>query len=592
MRRTILMLVLLIAASGLAMAADPAEDAKRAEFMNKLIPSVPKPTATAAQQEQGFIAYWADPTANNFTNVPPADVDLQRKAVIRTTAGEDAPLLIGLWGVRPMHTSALWLTKPLFEMTIRVPEIDRGERPLLYGLGNLGLPWWLGPEAHQDVSQDHNTFYWINIRVPEDAKPGTHRGEVKVTVSEKPAFFADMNSGNQFKIKRAVMPFTVEVLPMKLPRADIAYGMYFRALESIMLPPDHLTKDMMMSYYKDMARHGHTSAYLQVYDRIHKDDGSLVVSGVKEETKKYWAERMLGPYAGLDIYTEHKIKMMQEAGLIYPDIPIMVHYGYALNPQQTKKFALDIKSEFKKRRWPELLLYGPDEPDRARAAEFKETFDRLRAFWGILRRVTAIAPEELDTFIDEFDIWVVYNRAPEETGNMNEYMRKFQQMAKERKAEVWTYDCRTGARNPRYQRYYSGIYTWAHQLKGNFIWCYAEYATWEGDHWGNFPVVLPSKDGPVPSIAWEARREGITDYRYLRQLELLTAKRSDAAAVKARRWLEDLRNRVIYAKVEEGVHIPGDWDKTDLMDWCPQLGRHEMNDIRNQAIDLLLQLRK
>jgi hypothetical protein len=585
-----------VAVGGFAGADDPVEQARRAEFLRSLIPSVPKPTATPRQQEQGFITYWADPTANNFTNVPPTGADLERQAVIRTTAGEEVPLMVGVWGLRSMNSSALWLTRPVFEMTVRVPLTDRGERPLLYGLGNLGVPQWLGPPGVQEIRQDLNTFFWINVRVPQGAAPGRYEGEVKLTVSETPAdqgqYIRGASAQNEFGYRRVTMPFTLEVLPLHLPRADIAYGMYFRALESLTLPPDFLTMPMMRGYYEDMARHGHTSIYLNVYDRLHQDDGRLVMSGMPEETRKYWAERMQGAYAGLDIPTERKIEMMLDAGLIKPDLPIMVHYGWALSKDQTQRFASGVRREFRKRGWPEVLLYGPDEPDRVRADYFRETFERLSAFRGILRRVTAIAPEELESYAQEFDVWVVYNRGPEENSNMNERFREFQKMARQRKAEVWTYDCRTAARNPRHQRYYAGLFTWAHRLKGNFLWCYAEFATWEGDHRGNFPMVLPSQDGPVPSIAWEARREGITDYRILRQVERLSASHSGSVAEQARRWLEGLRSRVADAKVVEGPPVSGDWDKIDLMDSCPQLSRHEMSEIRNQALEFLLQLRK
>jgi len=207
-----------------------------------------------------------------------------------------------------------------------------------------------------------------------------------VTVNAKPLDCQfDMSAKDEHLYRRVVMPFTVEVLPMKLPRADIAFGMYFRALESLVLPPDFLTPEMMMAYYRDMARHGHTSVYLALYQRLHADDGSLVISGVPGHPGQ--AHDVPG-YSGLDIPIVKKMKMMLDAGLVSPKIPIMLDSGTGLlNREQATRFASDTKREFRKRQWPEPLWYGPDEPDQGyRAAVFRKTFDNFSAYRTSLRR--------------------------------------------------------------------------------------------------------------------------------------------------------------------------------------------------------------
>lgn len=96
--------------------------------------------------------------------------------------------------------------------------------------------------------------------------------------------------------------------------------------------------------------------------------------------------------------------------------------------------------------------------------------------------------------------------------------------------------------SPLRQRFYAGIHTWAHRLKGNWIWGY--YDTRVHSHvW-----FKDGDDRPMPTTAWENRREGIDDYRYLQMLEDCIAENlDDPEAVEAASWLEALRSRILDA---------------------------------------------
>jgi len=245
-----------------------------------------------------------------------------------------------------------------------------------------------------------------------------------------------------------------------------------------------------------------------------------------------------------------------------------------------------LRAEFERRGWPEPLWYGPDEPstpeqDADRAAGAKRSFEQLAALRPTVRIVTALSGEAAAHFADDLDVWVVHKP------NIDTSVRE---LAAKHGAEFWTYDCHHRGTNPTWNRYYPGLYTWAHGLKGNFLWCYAESYTWEGTRNAALVWVLPSRHGPVPSVGWEARREGVEDYRVLRHLERLCETSADPTAKQAHEWLKGLRKRVLEVGRLERPMLPYWWDKFDLWTECPMLERGELAEGRERAAEFILEL--
>lgn len=559
---TALLGIMTIAATARAAETKAPTDEQKA-FLQSILPAdVPAPKPTEAQAERGFIHYWADPTVNFFTNMPPVVEDLDRQPIVRTPAGEDEPLLLGVWGLRRMHHAALWVLEPVFETTVWVVS-DPGEREIM-GMAKLGIPYFLEPDGEPKIESEHNVFFWINVNVPADAKPGTYTGKFALTVSEQP--WSEGHKKHNYG-HRIELPFMVEVLPIKLPRADVAFGMYFRPLGQWMAP-QYCTPELMRAYYRDMARHGQTSATMYVYERLVDDQGNLFLDGKR---------------------TTRRMEMMREAGLIHPDIPFMWLGSGGLEwetEERAREHSVTMRAEFERRSWPEPLWYGPDEPstpeeDAERSAGARSNFDRMAALRPTLRIVTAISSQAAAHFADDLDVWVVHNP------NIDVAVKE---LAEKHGAEFWTYDCRHRGTNPTWNRYYPGLFTWAYGLKGNFLWCYSELYTWESTRGAALVWVLPSRFGPIPSVGWETRREGIEDYRYLSELEKLCRIADEAKAEQVKQWLAELRNRVLAPGKFEKPLLPYWWDRFDLWTQCPQFARGELTQIRNQAIRFMLEL--
>ena len=566
--------------------------AEQESFLKSLIPQVSKPKPTEEQLEQGFITYWADATSNFYTNVPPPAEDLERKPVVRTPAGEDEPLLLGVWGLRKMDYATLRVKKPFFETTVRgvpaqggVYPVNRistyypgnlrsipghpSDKPQPEPLGKLGIPYFIHPNPDLAVEPDLTAFFWINVTVPEGTAPGEYKGELELLLANK-AKSVGQTTGYAFA-RRISLPFTVEVLPIKLPRADIAYGAWFRPLTK--LPQEYQTDGLMMEYYRDMARHGHTSIGYYPGESIWDKEGHVTLDG-RKSTKQ--------------------VEMMIEAGLLHRDIPFLWLGAPDLEPEQSKWYAAEFRAEVKKRGWPDPLQYGWDEPPASDHPNLHKHFNQRDHFRPALHTVTAIGREAAEKWGKHLDVWIVHNEFPKSP----QLFEHFKTLAASHDAELWVYDCAHRGTNPTWSRYSAGVYTWATAVKGNFIWCYGESSMWGttmAKAWEPlFVRVQPSLFGPVSSVGWEARREGIEDYRYLRQLEKVCETASPAKSAKARTWLAKLRKRVLETVIP---NIPDYaafqvWDTRDLWTECPQFARGELTKIRNEAIELLLELQE
>ncbi|GEM_PF-2932568 len=547
----------------------PLEPLPPKEELLKVVPPLrDPPTFNQEHQDLGVAPWWADYSELLFSEQPPRAADLARKPFIRTTAGEDEPLVLGLWSIKHTGTITLSVKKSPFPVTIRRVEFAPRYVPTSYRGVNvdggriIGFATYMPESGTGEIKPGENIVFWINVTVPPGTKPGRFEISFELIIHQ---------------VKVVVFPATVEVLPFDLPRADIAYGMYFRPLGG-KVAPRYRTPELMRAYWRDMARHGMTSATMYMYMQWVDSHAGAHTEDVMRGRCFIDKDGNLKPLEGhLGI---KRLEEMKKDGLIWPDIPIMLlpTDSYSKNP----KVAGVIRDEMKKRGLPELLLYGADEPKVNEEA--KSSFEKLQPVRPYFRVITAISDHAATAYADLIDIWVVNG------GRITPEIRK---LAKAKGAEVWTYDFNhRGRGNSTRARFYAGLYTWALELKGNFHWCYTEDYAWEGDRNAIMNFVLPSDKGPVPSVAWEARREGVEDYRLLKLLESrITAKPDADGAKEAGKWLKEIRSRVNWDLIQAMPKAVYPWDDGEIYPMCPNFEPAELSKIRSRVINLILKLR-
>ena len=521
------------------------------EELLKVVPPLrPVPEFSQEAKALGVALWWGDYSQLIFSEQPPSTADLARKPEIRTPPGEDEPLILGAWGLAEARSLTLSVKESPFPVTIRNIEFAPRYLPTPYrgvkveGGRVVGIASYMPEAGYAEVPPGRSTVYWLNVAVPPEADPGVHEIKLQLIVHQQKVI--ELNA-------------SVEVLPFTLPRADVAYGMYFRPLAHVQ--PRYQTPALMRAYYEDMARHGMTSATLYQYTR----SGSFLD---REGNPK--------PLDGHEDF--RRLTEMKGAGLIHADTPIML---LSSNLTQHPEGAKAVKDELQRRGFPEILLYGWDEPPvNEKAQAFFESLKPVREY---LRITTAITDHAAAAYADLIDVWTL---------NGGRVTPEIRQLGREKGRELWTYDCNhRGRGNSTRARFYAGIYTWALELKGNFHWCYTEHYSWEGDRNATFNFVLPSDGGPVPSPAWEGRREGTEDYRLLRLLEArIAADPATAEAVEAKAYLAGIRSRVDWDLVKRMPKSVYPWDGAEMYPMCPDFEPAELSAIRTRLIDHVLAL--
>jgi hypothetical protein len=520
-----------------------------AEFLKLLPQQRTAPEFSAASHDRGFAVWWGDPGVHIFSEQPPTREEIARQMALQTSAGDDEAVVLGLWGLHDMEGVSLVVKNSPFPIVIRhvefraryVPGDDGGDH--VPGGRTVGFATYLPVQNTARIIKGQNTVFWLTVATPADAKPGIYMAALQLKDSRE---------------KTVDIPLTINVLDYTLPAADIAYGMYFRPVDDTFLAPQYRTPEMLRAYWRDMAKHGMTSATLYPCGPPLCDaQGNAKLAG------------------NPDIET---IKDMMKDGLVHKEIPIMWLGA------MTVEAGPAVVAELKKQGLPELLVYGPDEPEVGNAA-VKAHLESLKPLRKYFRIVTALSDHPAEVYSDYLDVWAV---------SCGRIHPKLQELATQKRAEMWTYQCvDRGMSNTTMSRFNAGLYSWALRLKGNFLWCYTDGYSWEGNKNACFCHVLPSLRGPVPSVQWEARREGIKDYRTMRLLEsLIAAHPGSGKAKEAQAWVDQVRSRVDWYLARNMPPSMYAWDGPELYPLCPNFRPSELSDVRAKAAAYIQQLKK
>jgi hypothetical protein len=367
------------------------------------------------------------------------------------------------------------------------------------------------------------------------------------------------------KLKSGDLSVEVQILPFELPRADIPFGMYWDCARY----PQQYLQQHWKQILEDMRDHGQTS--FTVYGRPEGGESMFLPDGSFNPSPQNFLTRHV--QIGLDV------------GLLSNDIPVMMlSFGFDEDPKVAAKQADKLKAKAKEKGWPELLFYSVDEPNPAARPQVAKFHARMRELG--FRVITAVVPSATAWIMGEYlDIWVVHIDV---TSALQEYARR-------RGAEVWTYNCVARGTNPRFQRHYAGLYTWATKLEGNFLWAYVHYpesmvkpdGTWAPRRMWEY--ILPTPKGPIPTVGWEGRRDGIVDYRVIRLLEeKLLSNPTHPQTPEVATWLDDLRHRAL-ANPWGGRSSPasGRWNHPDTVE-PPGFEAGDYDAIRRKAIAYIL----
>ena len=379
----------------------------------------------------------------------------------------------------------------------------------------------LQSDTIEKIARGESANFWLTFHAGPKTTPGLHAGRIRI-----------QPEGDS----ETVIELQVQVRPFILHRPRISYGLYHchYGYPDFAMQPEQLEK-----VFQGMADHGETACAF------------------------YWGEdfSVIPPKSSL---TKVMMPLAEKVGLIHPDIPCLVLSNnlQEITEEERRNALAWLAEKQASRGWPELVSYGWDEPAYPKAG-LREKYAPFRT--DPLRVGTALNSVGAYAYGDVHDIWILHD---------NEGTPEILAEAERTGSRLWTYSYRIWRQgySPLRQRYYAGFYTWAKQFEGNMIWAYFDNRI-HGHVWWPNP-----ESGPMPVVAWEGRREGIDDYRYLQMLEdCIAANPGDTAAVEAKAWLNALRVQMLRIDPLE-------------IDLDHPISVAEYDGIREQAASFILQL--
>ena len=453
----------------------------------------PPPAAQAAgpASARGYAVFANSYLERGNQHTLPSAGERDRPLELFAAPGEFEPATFAIRPDRDLRTVAVTVesdlarpaggTIPAGNVTIRT--VERMKR-WLSAAEYEPVECFLPRTGPRDLPASRTQRYWLTVHVPPKAAPGVYEGRVRIAPTGAEPY---------------LLPLRVEVPPIRLaPPEGMNYFMYFRIRD---FAPELRTERFYLLCMEDMRDHGMTTNTLYAYP---SGPGWLDLNRDNND----------------EMPMRRQIELMRQSGLLAPWSQVPWIGAECYGPDLWKL----VQETAKRETWPEILFYFIDEPGpgryegveacMARVAEFRKQHPGL-AF----RTTTAGASNpEVSRY---YDVWIGAGEA--------EIAR-----ARAEGKTAWDYDCGLAPVDAHTDRYYFGLWAWKSGIAGVSHWAYYDAGIrsrflvdvpWRNspedltEYTHNFNFVYPTPDELIPSIGWEAVREGIDDYRYLRTLQ-------------------------------------------------------------------------
>ena len=442
---------------------------------------------TQAERDKGY-AVFEHSTLQilSDTYVPPRDA-LVKQVSCELARGESESIFVGVHNIQGPPLIDTW-AEPTIDMDVKVYYRNMEFHQLVYAnvIGRIPVGRTGG--------------FWLTFRAGRDTPAGVHSGKIMIVPANHDR-------------EPTELELEVRLRPLELPRARVSFGAYFTQSDD---PYVGYRKRFegdaawRSAIYANMAEYALTSVdFSQAKDLYDENGQAHPVSGTEHLGKE--------------------ITRAVRAGLVDAFTPVSVHGDPPQDRDGLAVFVRQIETRRKQQDWPEFLYYVFDEP---RYPDLKVR-ERMKRFRGTpVKTVTSMNMAAAYGHGDVYDVWIVYG------GDITREMRA---EAKRLGASVWTYSCHIATGEPLKNRFYAGLYTWAHDAGGNWIWAY-----YRNLHYNRMVWSHNADNVMYPAVGYETRRDGIDDYRYLQLLEDTIIARGDhPAAGEASAWLTALREEVI-----------------------------------------------
>ena len=545
-------------------------------------PDYPFPTAIPAEQQRGYIVSCRNWMQLVYPSMYPTRGETSQELTCRLSPDEYEPVtfsITSLRGLRDLKVGIAGNLRGPEESVLQAGNVTVGVvrtitrwltsgKPLKPGQRYERRPFFVFPNHPVNIPARETREFWLTVFAPPNLPPGRYTGSVNVSASGAAAF---------------ELPLHVDVLPIKLALPEVTYGMYYRHQKQL---PEFQNDEFFRRSLADMKAHGMNSFSVYADLTEKKADGTLALNA-DGGSPYHYKDRSCG--------LNWQMNFLGECGLLSSSHPLLLLADWSF--YNNVELVESLKAYRIQKNWPEFLIYLVDEPSSPKRRELAKKLNDLVHKVGGVRTVTAMGkPKDLASY---YDVWIT-------TGTQidSDLVALCEKMEK----EMWSYICTWNGCQPRNDRFYAGYNMWTERIRGNWLWCYTEGVGLPPDGkvklrlpgyedpW-NVTYVLPSRDANIPTLGWEARREGVDDYRYLQTLREAARRalnsedeRSRRQALAAESFLKDVEQRTrIPARKGRCASYP-EYAYGFLMH--PDLKPEDYDDIRRRAADHIVKLQE
>jgi len=427
----------------------------------------------------------------------------------------------------------------------------------------INLPMALERKAALTIPTEETGQFWITTYVPRQARPGKYEAVIKVT--------SDDGRTSEFPVMLTVLPFDLDESAMHL-------SMCFLIQNSGGLYPENLDR-----YMGDMRTHGLNSIWTWPLGDVHIQGEKLSVdfstrSASSHEGPDYFAhsaEEILSAYkkAGFErdwIYGSFDALMylLAEKGFATLEDP-------ASALPYVEQYIRDMLVFTRERNLPPFTLLLKDEPGFQ-----PQQLPSVRKLYAGIHTAFPDQPLMVDCgpWAGEDELLAPYVRAICFTSPD----RAKERFCRNHGIAFGNYNSGSGGKNPLIDRFCYGVWPLQANLDAVSNWAY----TWKMHP--NAPdgnrYVFPAADGPIPTLAWEAIREGIDDQRYL-----LTFRRLATEAIASDDEVKKARAAAMMTDVDAFVSsVPK--DRSERTAFLESLSQDRLDQLRSALISHILEL--
>ena len=504
---------------------------------------------TTADLARGFIAWTPNWMELIYPNSVSAAEDLKRPCRAFATPGEYEPVAVAiralqaLSGVRVQVGDLVSDSHRIGADRVEVRKVTCWPQRIgsSWGTEYRVLPELLELFEALEVPAETTQEFWLTLHVPEDAAPGDYRAPLRVTAGEGKVWEGELS---------------LRVLPCKLAESPRVVGMYWR--------DEDLSPELAEAQVRDMLAHGMGAVTLSRKPTISNVDGKPAVDGSELQSFLQMLKRLgiRGPipyYPGLQ-------------GMVKRAVP---EGDFDAMFVETVRQIQEVSAREDTLR---LLFYPVDEigNDDKRGQEANHLCGLIGKVPGAVSYITVNNYASGEKWGDTFDIWcgnVEYSADEEQRllARGKRYMRY---------GSAYLNDCRK-ARNT------SGFGFYRRPAEAMYYWHYQAY---NGDPFNDFDgtardwcAVYPGEDGLIPTMDWEAIREGVDDLRTIATLEELAARAEQGT---------EAQRQVAAAAREELADILAIDSTQNQTDFAADLSHEQFAQLRWRLVERILALQE